>query len=67
MNVALKRSTEENYHRIEREYGTFSRAFSLPVAVNAEKITAEYKNGVLKVLLPKKEEIKPKPITIAAA
>ena len=62
-----KEAKEENYHRIERDYGSFSRAFSLPVAVNGEKVTAEYKDGVLKVLLPKKEEIKPKPIKIAAA
>lgn len=62
-----KEAKEENYHRIEREYGSFSRAFSLPVAVNADKVTAEYKDGVLKVVLPKKEEIKPKPIKIAAA
>ena len=62
-----KEAKEENYHRIEREYGSFSRAFSLPVTVNAEKVTAEYKDGVLKIELPKKEEIKPKPIKIAAA
>ena len=62
-----KEAKEENYHRIEREYGSFSRAFSLPVSVNAEKVTAEYKDGVLKIVLPKKEEIKPKPIKIAAA
>jgi HSP20 family protein len=62
-----KEAKEENYHRIEREYGSFSRAFSLPVAVNTEKVTAEYKDGVLRVVLPKKEEIKPKPIKIAAA
>lgn len=62
-----KETKEENYHRIEREYGSFSRAFSLPVAVNADKITAEYKHGALKIVLPKKEEVKPKPIKIAAA
>ena len=62
-----KEAKEENYHRIEREYGSFSRSFSLPVAVNGEKVTAEYKDGVLKILLPKKEEINPKPIKIAAA
>jgi HSP20 family protein len=62
-----KETKEENYHRIEREYGSFSRAFSLPVAVNGEKVTAEYKDGVLKIVLPKKEEIKPKPIKIDAA
>jgi len=62
-----KETKEENYHRIEREYGTFSRSFALPTAVNGEKVTAEYKDGVLKVTLPKKEEIKSKPIKIEAA
>lgn len=62
-----KETKEENYHRIEREYGSFSRSFALPTAVNGEKVTAEYKDGVLKVTLPKKEEIKPKPIKIEAA
>ena len=61
-----KETKEENYHRIAREYGTFSRSFALPTAVNADKVTAEYKDGILKVTLPKKEEIKPKPIKIAA-
>jgi len=62
-----KGAKEENYHRVEREYGVFSRSFSLPAAINGDKVTAEYKDGILKVLLPKKEEIKPKPIKIAAA
>jgi len=62
-----KETKEENYHRVEREYGTFSRSFALPSAVNSEKVTAEYKDGVLKIVLPKKEEIKSKPIKIAAA
>ena len=61
-----KETDEKNYHRIEREYGTFSRSFALPTAVNADNVTAEYKDGILKVTLPKKEEIKPKPIKIAA-
>ena len=62
-----KETKEENYHRIEREYGSFSRSFALPTAVNGEKVFAEYKDGVLKIVLPKKEETKPKPIKIAAA
>ena len=62
-----KEAKEENYHRVEREYGAFSRSFSLPTAVDAEKVNAEYKDGVLKITLPKKEERKPKPIKIAAA
>jgi HSP20 family protein len=62
-----KEQKEENYHRIEREYGSFSRTFSLPMAVDGDKVTAEYKDGVLKIVLPKKEETKPKPIKIDAA
>jgi HSP20 family protein len=62
-----KETKEENYHRVEREYGSFSRAFSLPVAIDAEKVLAEYKDGVLKVVLPKKAETKPKPIKVSAA
>jgi HSP20 family protein len=62
-----KETKEENYHRVEREYGTFSRTFTVPVAVDGEKVSAEYKDGVLKVVLPKKEEVKPKPIKVAAA
>jgi HSP20 family protein len=62
-----KETKEENYHRVEREYGTFSRTFSLPAAINGETVNAEYKDGVLKVVLPKKEEIKPKPIKVNAA
>jgi HSP20 family protein len=57
---------EENYHRIERAYGTFHRSFTLPSSVDAEKVTARMKDGVLEVDLPKKEQAKPKQITIAA-
>jgi HSP20 family protein len=62
-----KETKEENYHRIEREYGTFTRSFALPTAVNGDKVTAEYKDGILKIVLPKKEETKAKPIKVAAA
>ena len=62
-----KETKEENYHRVERAYGNFSRSFALPTAVNGDKVTAEYKDGILKVVLPKKEETKAKPIKIAAA
>ena len=62
-----KETKEENYHRVEREYGTFSRSFALPTAVNTDKVSADYKDGVLKIVLPKKEEIKPKAIKISAA
>ena len=59
-----KEVKEENYHRIERAYGTFNRSFTLPRTVDREKIKASYKDGILKVLLPKKEEDKPKQIKI---
>jgi HSP20 family protein len=60
-----KETKEDNYHRIERSYGTFSRSFSIPTTVDEEKIRADYKEGVLKVALPKKEQAKPKQIQIA--
>src|SRR6185503_17197481 len=49
-----KETKEENYHRIEREYGSFSRSFAMPTAINGDKVTAEYKDGVLNIALPKK-------------
>ena len=60
-----KETKEENYHRIERSYGNFSRSFSIPATVDEEKIRADYKDGVLKIFLPKKEQAKPKQIRIA--
>ncbi|MBF0183534.1 MAG: Hsp20/alpha crystallin family protein [Magnetococcales bacterium] len=54
----------DNYHRIERSYGTFSRTFQLGSNTNPEKIQASYKNGVLEVVLPKREEAKPRSIEI---
>lgn len=56
----------ENFHIVERSYGSFSRSSKLPAAVEAEKVEATYKSGVLTVVLPKKEEIKPKAIEIKA-
>ena len=53
------------YHRIERSYGTFARYFTLPETVDAEKVSAEFKNGVLTVTLPKKETAKPRTIKVA--
>ena len=55
---------QENYHRVERAYGSFSRSFTLPSIVDQEKIKAEYKDGVLELTLPKREEAKPKQISI---
>ena len=58
---------EESYRRIERRYGTFSRSFSLPQTVDTAKVGAEYKNGVLTVRLPLREEAKPRQIKVDAA
>ena len=62
-----KSISEDNYLRVERSYGTFSRSFSLPNAVNAEAIHAEYKNGVLTVTMPKREESKPRQVKVAVS
>lgn len=61
-----KDTQKENYHRIERSYGKFSRSFSLPTRVNPEGISAQYRDGVLQVVVPKAEESKPKKIAIQA-
>ena len=58
---------EDQFHRIERRYGAFSRSFSLPQAVDASKVTAEYRNGVLTVRLPLREEAKPRQIKVDVA
>lgn len=55
---------EEDYYACERSYGSFSRSIALPVEVDSEKATAGFKNGILEVVLPKKEESKPKEIKI---
>jgi len=55
---------KENYHLVERSYGSFSRSLRLPAAVEADKIEAGYKQGVLTITCPKKEEAKPKAIEI---
>ena len=59
-----KETKEENYHRIERSYGSFSRSFTLPTNVNQDNIKAEYDNGVLRISLPKKPELKPKKVKV---
>lgn len=58
---------EENYRRIERTYGTFHRSFTLPSTVDASKVSAEFKNGVLTVTLPFREEAKPRSINVEVA
>jgi HSP20 family protein len=59
-----KEVKEQNYHRVERTYGTFTRTFTLPNSVDADKVAASYKDGVLTLTMPKKEEAKPKTIKI---
>ena len=55
---------KENYHRSERHYGTFSRSFTLPNTVDAGRISASYRDGVLTVRIPQREEAKPKQIAV---
>jgi HSP20 family protein len=61
-----EKQNTENFHRVERSYGPFGRAFTLSTAVDAEKIRATYQAGVLSIALPKAETAKPKRIQIAA-
>jgi len=60
-----KKEDSDNYHRVERSYGAFTRSFTLPQTVSAEGATAEYENGVLRVTLPKREETKARRIEIS--
>src|SRR6185436_2324322 len=60
-----KKEDSDNYHRVERSYGSFTRSFTLPQTVSAEGATAEYRNGVLRVTLPKREETKARRIQIS--
>ena len=57
----------ESYHRVERSYGAFSRSFTLPTVVDQGSIKAEFKDGLLRLTLPKREEAKPKQIQISVA
>jgi HSP20 family protein len=59
-----KEEKEENYRRVERQYGSFSRTFTLPNTVDTESISADYEKGVLKIKLAKKAEAKPKQIKV---
>jgi HSP20 family protein len=58
---------KENFHRIERSYGRFTRSFTLPPTVDTENVNAEFNNGVLKITLNKREEAKPKQIKIGVS
>ncbi len=58
---------ENQYHRLERTYGAFKRSFTLPAGIDRDKIRAEYRDGVLRLTLPRAEEAKPKNIKVLAA
>lgn len=60
-----KEEKGENWHRVERSYGSFTRTFTLPSTVNVEEVKAEFKDGVLSITLPKREEVKPRQIQVA--
>ena len=60
-----KEEKEENFHRVERRYGSFFRAFTLPSTVDPDSVSAEYDNGLLKIKLAKKAEAKPKQIKVS--
>ena len=55
---------EDNLHRVERTYGTFTRTFTLPNTIDATRVKAEYENGILTLTMPKREEAKPRTIKI---
>lgn len=59
-----KKTEEGNYHRVERSYGSFTRSFTLPSTVDVNNVAADFKEGVLKVTLPRKEETKPRQIQV---
>jgi len=61
------KKSEGGWHRVERSYGTFERAFTLPDTVDPEGVKADYKNGVLTVVLPKKELAKPRQVKVEVA
>ena len=62
-----KKTEGDNYHRVERAYGSFTRQFTLPQTITAEGATADFENGVLRVALPKREETKARKIEITAS
>ena len=61
-----KKDEQDNFHRVERSYGSFTRSFTLPQTVTAEGASADFENGILIITLPKAEEVKPKTITVKA-
>jgi len=63
----FERKEDRNYHRIERTYGSFTRTFTLPRTVDASSIAAHYRDGILEIDIPKREDAKPKQIQINVA
>lgn len=59
-----KAEKHRKVHRVERSYGSFSRSFSLPASIAADRVSASYKDGVLEIVVPKKEEAKPRQVEI---
>src|SRR5512133_3791332 len=59
-----KKEDTDNYHRVERAYGSFTRSFTLPNSITGEGVTADYRNGVLRVTIPKREETKARRIEV---
>lgn len=59
-----KNVKEESFHRMERSYGSFTRAFTLPSTVQQDKVKAKFRDGILEIMLPKAEEAKPKQIKV---
>jgi len=62
---AIEKTDAMTWHRVERTYGNFSRSFTLPRTVDPEKITANYRDGILEIAVPKREEAKPKQIRVS--
>jgi HSP20 family protein len=62
-----KEVKDENYHRVERAYGSFARSFTLPNSIDSENVKADYKDGLLTLTMPKREEAKPRKIKIAVS
>ena len=62
-----KKEEDHNYHRVERRYGKFQRSFTLPTQIQGNKVKAAYKDGILTITMPKKEEVKPKEIPITVS
>jgi HSP20 family protein len=60
----LDKAEGQTWHRVERTYGNFSRSFTLPRTVDAERISAAYREGILEIEVPKREEAKPKQIRV---